>query len=135
MATVTPWCHRYTTVGGIPVTEMIDADKLDAIVERTKKEEVRLSTSWARQPGMHRCGRGPNGGSHRARPAPRLPLLRMVARRVRRQRPVPRRSRDLGKNGIEKIIELDLNDDEKELLRTSEAAVRDVKGVLDRLSL
>ena len=41
----------------------------------------------------------------------------------------------LGKNGIEKIIELDLNDDEKELLRTSEAAVRDVKGVLDRLSL
>ena len=28
---------RYTTVGGIPVTELIDADKLDAIVERTKK--------------------------------------------------------------------------------------------------
>ena len=41
----------------------------------------------------------------------------------------------LGKNGIERIIELDLNDDEKELLRTSEAAVRDVKGVLDGLSL
>ena len=82
---------RYTTVGGIPVTEMIDADKLDAIVERTKKgggEIVNLlGTS-----GMvcTRRGRGPNGGSHRARPAPRLPLLRMVARRVRRQRPVPR---------------------------------------------
>ena len=59
----------------------------------------------------------------------------MVAGRVRRERLVPRRPRDLGKNGIEKIIELDLNDDEKELLRTSEAAVRDVKGVLDRLSL
>jgi malate dehydrogenase len=28
---------RYTTVGGIPVTEMIGSDKLDAIVERTKK--------------------------------------------------------------------------------------------------
>ena len=27
---------RYTTVGGIPVTELIDADKLNAIVERTK---------------------------------------------------------------------------------------------------
>ena len=28
---------RYTTVGGIPVTELIDEDKLNAIVERTKK--------------------------------------------------------------------------------------------------
>ncbi len=28
---------RYTTVSGIPVTEMIDKDTLDAIVERTKK--------------------------------------------------------------------------------------------------
>jgi len=28
---------RYTTVAGIPVTEMIDKKKLDAIVERTKK--------------------------------------------------------------------------------------------------
>jgi malate dehydrogenase len=28
---------RYTTVGGIPVTELIAKDKLDAIVERTKK--------------------------------------------------------------------------------------------------
>jgi malate dehydrogenase len=27
---------RYTTVAGIPVTELIDADKLDAIIERTK---------------------------------------------------------------------------------------------------
>ncbi len=27
---------RYTTVGGIPVTELIDADKLEAIVKRTK---------------------------------------------------------------------------------------------------
>ena len=28
---------RYTTVGGIPVTELIEKDKLDAIIERTKK--------------------------------------------------------------------------------------------------
>ena len=27
---------RYTTVAGIPVTEMIDDEKLDAIVQRTK---------------------------------------------------------------------------------------------------
>ena len=41
----------------------------------------------------------------------------------------------IGKNGIERIIELDLNDDEKALLATSERAVRDVKHVLDGLSL
>mgnify|MGYP006273044615 FL=1 len=41
----------------------------------------------------------------------------------------------LGKAGIERIIELDLNDHEKALLATSESAVRDVKQVLDGLSL
>ena len=42
---------RYTTVAGIPVTEMIDKDKLKAIVERTKKgggELVKLmgTSAW-----------------------------------------------------------------------------------------
>ena len=127
---------RYTTVGGIPVTEMIDADKLDAIVERTKKgggEIVNLlgTSAWY---------------------APGAAAAQMVEAIVRDQRRVfpccawlqgEYGVNDLylgvpvilGKNGIEKIIELDLNDDEKELLRTSEAAVRDVKGVLDRLGL
>ena len=127
---------RYTTVGGIPVTEMIDADKLDAIVERPKKgggEIVNLlgTSAWY---------------------APGAAAAQMVEAIVRDQRRVfpccawlqgEYGVNDLylgvpvilGKNGIEKIIELDLNDDEKELLRTSEAAVRDVKGVLDRLSL
>ena len=41
----------------------------------------------------------------------------------------------LGKNGIERILELDLNDDEKALLAASEKAVREVKDVLDGLSL
>ena len=62
-------------------------------------------------------------------------MLRMVDRRVRRERPLLRGSVILGKNGIERIIELDLNDGEKALLATSESAVRDVKHVLDGLSL
>jgi len=37
----------------------------------------------------------------------------------------------LGKNGIEEIIELDLNADEKALLETSAQHVRDVMKVLD----
>ncbi len=127
---------RYTTVGGIPVTELIDEDKLNAIVERTKKgggEIVNLlgTSAWY---------------------APGAAAAQMVEAIVRDQRrvfpccawltgeygvsdlylgvPVI-----LGKNGIERIIELDLNDDEKALLATSETAVRDVKHVLDGLSL
>lgn len=127
---------RYTTVGGIPVTEMIDAAKLDAIVERTKKgggEIVNLlgTSAWY---------------------APGAAAAQMVEAIVRDQRRVfpccawlqgEYGVNDLylgvpvilGKNGIERIIELDLNADEKVLLRESEAAVRDVKNVLDGLSL
>ena len=39
----------------------------------------------------------------------------------------------LGKNGIEKIIELDLNADEKALLEASRKAVREVMEVLNKL--
>ena len=38
----------------------------------------------------------------------------------------------LGKNGIEKIIELDLNADEKALLETSAEHVREVMAILDK---
>jgi len=41
----------------------------------------------------------------------------------------------LGKDGIEKIIELDLNADEKNLLSDSAKAVREVMGVLDGMDL
>ena len=42
---------RYTTVGGIPVTELVEADKLNAIIERTKNgggELVKLmgTSAW-----------------------------------------------------------------------------------------
>jgi malate dehydrogenase len=127
---------RYTTVGGIPVTELIDGDKLNAIVERTKKgggEIVNvLGTSAWYAPG-----------------AAAAQMVEAIVRDQRRVFPccawltgeygvndlylgVPV---ILGKNGIERIIELDLNDDEKALLATSESAVRDVKHVLDGLSL
>ncbi|HMT12290.1 MAG TPA: malate dehydrogenase, partial [Ignavibacteria bacterium] len=39
----------------------------------------------------------------------------------------------LGKGGIEKIIELQLNDDEKKLLAESAKAVKEVMDVLDNL--
>ncbi len=126
---------RYTTVGGIPVTELIDSDKLEAIVARTKKgggEIVNLlgTSAWY---------------------APGAAAAQMVEAIVRDQKRifpvcawltgeygindlyigVPVK---LGKNGIEEIIELELNADEKALLSESEKAVRSVADVLDRMN-
>ena len=40
----------------------------------------------------------------------------------------------LGKNGIEKVIELDLNEKEKALLAVSQGHVKDVMKVLDNMA-
>ena len=40
----------------------------------------------------------------------------------------------LGKNGIERIIELDLNDEERKLLEESALAVKGVMDVLDNMT-
>ena len=39
----------------------------------------------------------------------------------------------LGKNGVEKVIELDLNNEEKEMLQTSRSHVKEVMAVLENL--
>ncbi len=125
---------RYTTVGGIPVTELIENDKLEAIIQRTKTgggELVKLmgTSAWY---------------------APGSAAAQMVEAIVKDQRrvfPVCAQLTGeygidncylgvpviLGKNGIEKIIELDLNDEEKSLLTISEGHVRDVMKVLDNM--
>ena len=126
---------RYTTVGGIPVTELIAEDKLNAIIERTKKgggEIVNLlgTSAWY---------------------APGAAAAQMVEAIVRDQKRifpvcawlqgeyglkdiylgVPVK---LGKNGIEEIIELKLNNDEKELVKASAKAVKEVMDVLDNMN-
>ena len=127
---------RYTTVGGIPVTEMIDEEKLNAIVDRTKKgggEIVKLlGTSAWYAPG-----------------AAAAQMVEAIVKDQRRVFPVCAWLTGeydqneiylgvpviLGKNGIEKIIELDLNSDEKALLEESSIAVRSVKDVLDGMDI
>ncbi|HMG88593.1 MAG TPA: malate dehydrogenase [Chryseolinea sp.] len=125
---------RYTTVAGIPVTELMDRDKLNAILERTKVgggELVKLmgTSAWY---------------------APGSAAAQMVEAIVKAQRrvfPVCIKLEGeygindcylgvpviLGKNGIEKIIELDLNPAEKALLESSRVAVREVMDVLEKL--
>ncbi|GDX52711.1 malate dehydrogenase [Bacteroidota bacterium] len=125
---------RYTTVSGIPVTELIEKDKLEAIIERTKKgggELVNLmGTSAWYAPG-----------------AAAAQMVEAIAKNENRIYPccvwlqgeyglkdvylgVPVK---LGKNGIEKIIELKLNAEESKLMNDSCVAVKEVMSVLDKM--
>jgi malate dehydrogenase len=125
---------RYTTVGGIPVTELIAKDRLDAIIDRTKKgggEIVNLlGTSAWYAPG-----------------AAAAQMVEAIVRDQKRVFPVcawlngEYGMKDiymgvpviLGKNGIEKIIELKLNEDEMQLCNDSAKAVKEVMAVLDNM--
>ena len=40
----------------------------------------------------------------------------------------------LGKNGVERVIELQLNDEEKAMLETSRGHVKEVMDALDKMS-
>lgn len=126
---------RYTTVAGIPVTELIAKDKLDAIIERTKfggGELVKLmgTSAWYAP------------GSAAAQ------MVEAILKNQRRVFPVCIKLDGeygiddcylgvpviLGKNGVEKVLELDLNAEEKALLETSRGHVKEVMAVLDNLS-
>jgi malate dehydrogenase len=126
---------RYTTVAGIPVTELVAKDKLDEIIERTKfggGELVKLmGTSAWYAPG-----------------AAAAQMVEAILKNQRRVFPVCIKLEGeygiddcylgvpviLGKNGIEKVLELDLNAEEQQLLETSRGHVKEVMQVLDRLS-
>lgn len=127
---------RYTTVGGIPVTELILKEKLDAIVDRTKVgggEIVKLlGTSAWYAPGAAAAQMAEAIVKDQKRVFPVCAWLQGEYGINDLYLGVPV---ILGKNGIERIIELDLNDEEKALLKDSEKAVRGVKEVLDGMDI
>jgi len=127
---------RYTTVGGIPVTELIDADKLDAIIERTKVgggELVKLlGTSAWYAPGSAAAQMVESIILDQKRIFPVCAYLQGEYGLNDIYLGVPVK---LGKNGIEQIIELDLNQEEKAMLTESAAAVKEVMVALDDMKL
>jgi len=123
---------RYTTVSGIPVSHFIPEDKLNAIIERTANgggEIVKyLKTGSAYY-------------------APAMAVTEMVESIVKDKKKILPCTAllegeygingiyfgspvKLGANGLEEIIEIDLNDTEKEAIKKSEAAVRSVIDLL-----
>jgi len=125
---------RFTSVGGIPITELLDEDKIAELIERTRKggiEVVNLlgySAYYAPAAGavkmaeailkdkktiisccVHCEGQYGVGGYFIGVPAV------------------------LGKNGVEKVIELDLNDSECEQFEKSLAHVKQLAIKVDEL--
>jgi malate dehydrogenase len=127
---------RYTTVSGIPVTELIDAEKLNAIVERTKSgggELVQLmGTSAWYAPGAAAAQMVESIIMNQKRIFPCCVKLdgEFGLNNMFVGAPVK-----LGKNGVEQIIEVALNEDELQLLHDSANSVKSVMDVLDGMNI
>lgn len=116
---------RFTTIGGIPVTEFIAQDRLDAIIQRTRKgggEIVNLLKT---------------GSAYYAPSAATVQMVEAIIRDKKRVLPCAAYLEGeyglndiyfgvpvvLGANGVEKVIELSLTDAEMAEVKQSAEAV------------
>lgn len=127
---------RYTTVSGIPVTELIDEEPLAKIIDRTKKgggELVNLmgTSAWY----------APGSAAAQMVEAILMDQKRIFPCCVKLEGEfglndvfvgVPVK---LGKNGIEEIVEIKLTQDEQKLLVESAAAVKEIMDVVDGMNI
>ncbi|GIN91799.1 malate dehydrogenase [Siminovitchia terrae] len=124
---------RYSYAGGIPLEKLIPQDRLDVIVERTRKGGGEI---------VNLLG---NGSAYYAPAASLVEMVEAIVKDQRRVLPsiaylegeygyegiylgVPT---ILGKDGIEQVIELELTAEEKAALDKSADAVREVMNVLE----
>jgi malate dehydrogenase len=120
-----------TAVGGVPLTKLVAQDRIDAMVERTRKgggEIVNLlGTSAWYAPGAAAAQIADAIALDEKRVLPCTALLEGEYGIDNLYMGVPVK---LGAGGVEEIIELDLSDQERTWLQESADAVRDVVGVL-----
>lgn len=122
----------YTTVSGIPVTQLIKQDELDAIVERTRKGGGEI-VSYLK-----------TGSAYYAPSSGAVQMVEAIAKDKKRLLPcaawlegefglsglfvgVPCK---LGAGGLEKILEIELTKDEQAALEKSAEAVKKTWGVV-----
>lgn len=123
---------RYSSVGGVPLASLLEQEKIDSIIERTRKGGAEI---------VNLLG---NGSAYYAPAAALVQMAEAIIKDQRRVLPsivflegeygyndlylgVPA---VLGQNGIEKIIELDLTEDEKAELDKSRDSVINVMKML-----
>ena len=120
-----------TTVGGVPLSQLVSAERIEAMVERTRKgggEVVNLlGTSAWYAPGAAVAQMVDSILLDQKRVLPCTALLDGEYGIAGLYMGVPVK---LGAGGVEEIVELELTDDEKQALEASAEAVREVVGVL-----
>jgi malate dehydrogenase len=120
-----------TTVGGVPLTKLASADRIEAMVERTRKgggEVVNLlGTSAWYAPGAAAAQMVASIVLDQKRVLPCTALLQGEYEIDGLYMGVPV---VLGSDGVERIIELDLTEPEQAELESSADAVREVVAVL-----
>jgi malate dehydrogenase len=122
----------YTTVSGIPVTQLLAQDKLDAIVKRTRSGGAEIVAHLK------------TGSAYYAPSAAAVQMVESIVLDKKRILPcaawltgeyglndvycgVPCK---LGRNGLEQIIEVTLTDGERKDLHASAEAVREIQAVV-----
>jgi malate dehydrogenase len=120
-----------TTVGGVPLTKLVSRDRIDALVERTRKgggEIVTLlGTSAWYAPGAAVAQIVDSILLDLKRVLPCTAFLEGEYGIDGLYMGVPVK---LGAGGVEQIVELELTEDEQTALHESADAVREVVGVL-----
>ncbi len=126
---------RYSTVAGIPITELMAAERIDALVERT------------RNGGAEIVGLLKTGSAYYAPASAAVEMAESILKDKKKILPcaaylqgeygqqdlfigVPVK---LGAGGVEDIIEITLTDDEKQALQKSADAVQELKDLLKTL--
>jgi len=120
-----------TTVGGVPIRKLVSQERIDALVERTAKgggEVVQLlGTSAWYAPGAAAAAMVDAIVLDEKRVLPCTAYLEGEYGIDGLYMGVPVK---IGRSGVEQILEIDLDEDERAALERSAAAVRDVVGVL-----
>lgn len=126
---------RYSTVAGIPITELIPKDRIDALVERTAKGGAEIVSLLK------------TGSAYYAPASAVVEMAESILKDKKKVLPcaaylsgeygihdlfigVPVK---LGAKGVEQIIEIKLTEDEKASLMKSAASVEELKTVLMKL--
>jgi malate dehydrogenase len=126
---------RYSTVAGIPITELLSQDRIDALVDRT------------RNGGAEIVGLLKTGSAYYAPASAAVEMAESMIKDKKKILPcavylqgeyglkdlfigVPVK---LGAGGVEEIIEITLTEEEKSALQNSADAVQELKDVLKKL--
>ena len=128
--------HRYTTIAGIPISNFVEKKKLDEIVERTRHGgaeilALRQNSSAYDAPAASVAEMVDAIVHDRKRILPTVSILENEYGHDEIAIGVPA---VLGKNGMEKVIALDMNDDEIEMFNSSAAIIQQQIDLLKQLN-